>query len=50
MAHELTHVKNRDVLIMTMASFFASARVDDRSSSRSSSAAATTTTAPRLRS
>jgi heat shock protein HtpX len=24
MAHELTHVKNRDVLIMTMASFFAS--------------------------
>src|SRR4051795_6092748 len=24
MAHELTHVKNRDVLVMTMASFFAS--------------------------
>ena len=24
MAHELTHVKNRDVLIMTVASFFAS--------------------------
>ncbi len=24
MAHELTHVKNRDVLIMTIASFFAS--------------------------
>ena len=24
MAHELTHVKNRDVLIMTLASFFAS--------------------------
>ena len=24
MAHELSHVKNRDVLIMTMASFFAS--------------------------
>ena len=29
MAHELTHVKNRDVLIMTVASFFASRRVDD---------------------
>ena len=24
MAHELSHVKNRDVLIMTIASFFAS--------------------------
>ena len=24
MAHELTHVKNRDVLVMTIASFFAS--------------------------
>ena len=29
MAHELTHVKNRDVLIMTIASFFASIAVDD---------------------
>ena len=29
MAHELAHVKNRDVLIMTIASFFASVAVDD---------------------
>ena len=49
MAHELTHVKNRDVLIMTIASFFASVAVDHHCSSRSSSAATTTTT-PRRRS
>ena len=30
MAHELTHVKNRDVLIMTIACFFAALAVDDR--------------------
>ena len=30
MAHELSHVANRDVAIMTLASFFASLAVDDR--------------------
>ena len=30
MAHELTHVINRDVMVMTLASFFATLAVDDR--------------------
>ena len=40
MAHELTHVINRDVMVMTLASFFATLVRADRCSSRCSSAAA----------
>ena len=43
MAHELAHVKNRDVLIMTIAQLLRQRRVDDHCSSASSSAATTTT-------
>ena len=44
MAHELSHVKNRDVMIMTIASFFASIASMIPSSASSSAAAAWATT------
>ena len=52
MAHELTHVINRDVMVMTLASFFAtlaSLMVDSRCSSAEASAAATGATTKRRR-
>ena len=52
LAHELSHIANRDVLIMTLASFFAHARradhpLRDVRRACSAAAAATTTTARR---